>query len=199
MMKRIRTAVKPKAMMTYTREEDKEVDDLVDTADPERPGCRLGEITWTSFTSADVTFLMASLLIITTSCSVRLGTDPEKCMRATRVLVRTRTDHWFLVSHVAGYHEDLKPRPNDRNISTQHIPTLLAQHLQAPAKRSQHYSTTDRNIVGRNMLNAFGHPVATCGDMLGIENRTSAHARVQHCCTNLAKRPQHHATFEDVA
>lgn len=53
------------------------------TVDPESPGCRLGEITWTSFTSADVTFLKASLLIITTSCSVRLGTDPEKkaCVR----------------------------------------------------------------------------------------------------------------------
>jgi len=34
----------------------------------------------------------------------------------------------------------------------------------------------DRNIVGRNMLRAFGHPVAMCCDMLGFENRTSAHA-----------------------
>ncbi len=32
----------------------------------------------------------------------------------------------------------LKPRPNDSNISTQYIPTMLAQHLQALAKRSQH-------------------------------------------------------------
>ena len=31
------------------------------------------------------------------------------------------------------------------------------------------------------MLRAFGHPVATCCHILGIENRTSAHARrVQH-------------------
>ena len=35
----------------------------------------------------------------------------------------------------------LKPRPNDRNISTQHI-------------------------ARGNMLVAFGHPVATCCDML---------------------------------
>ena len=42
----------------------------------------------------------------------------------------------------------LKPQPNDRNISTQHIPTLLAQHLQAPAKRSQHYSTTYPTLLG---------------------------------------------------
>ena len=32
----------------------------------------------------------------------------------------------------------------------------------APAKRSQHANTTCRNIVGRNMLRAFGHRVATC-------------------------------------
>ena len=43
----------------------------------------------------------------------------------------------------------LKPRPNDRNISTQHIATSLAQHLQTPAKRSQHFSKTYRNIVTR--------------------------------------------------
>ena len=66
--------------------------------------------------------------------------------------------------------------------------TLLAQHMQAQAKRSQHFSTTYRNIVGRNMLRVFGHPVAACCDMLGIENRTSTHAQVQHCLANLAKR-----------
>ena len=45
--------------------------------------------------------------------------------------------------------------------------------LKAPAKRSQHFNTTNRNIVRRNivrrnMLGAFGHPVATCCDMLGV-------------------------------
>ena len=52
----------------------------------------------------------------------------------------------------------MKPRLNDVNISTQHIPRLLAQLLQAPAKRSQHLNATgptDRNIVGRNMMHAF--------------------------------------------
>ena len=39
---------------------------------------------------------------------------------------------------------------------------------QAPAKRSQHANSTYRNIVGRNMLRAFGHPVATCCDVLGV-------------------------------
>ena len=40
-----------------------------------------------------------------------------------------------------------KPQPNDNNISTQHIPTLLAQHLQAPPKLSnisaQHVPTLE--------------------------------------------------------
>ena len=38
----------------------------------------------------------------------------------------------------------------------------------APAKRSQHANATYRNIVGRNMLRAFGHRVAMCCDMLGV-------------------------------
>ena len=38
----------------------------------------------------------------------------------------------------------------------------------APAKRSQHTNTTYRNIVGRNMLRAFGHRVAMCCDMLCV-------------------------------
>ena len=43
-------------------------------------------------------------------------------------------------------------RPNDSNTSAQHSSQLLAQHLQAPAKRSQHFSETYRNIVGRSIL-----------------------------------------------
>ena len=68
----------------------------------------------------------------------------------------------------------LKPRPNDRNI--------LQHHLQAPAERSQNFSTTYRNIVEHKISSAFGHCVATSYDILGIEKRASAHARVRHCC-----------------
>ena len=82
---------------------------------------------------------------------------------------------------------------------TQHIPTLLAQHLEPPEKRSQHLNPTDRNIVGRNILHAFGHPVATCWEMLRAENRTTALAQAQHCWTDLAKGLQHHATSTNVA
>ena len=38
----------------------------------------------------------------------------------------------------------------------------------ALAKRSQHANATCRNIVGRNMLRAFGHRVAICCDMLAV-------------------------------
>ena len=78
------------------------------------------------------------------------------------------------------YNFCLKPGPDDSNISTQHLPTLLVQHLQAPAKRLQHLRKTDRNIIERNMLHAFGHHVAMCCDTLRVENRTSAHAQAQH-------------------
>ena len=38
----------------------------------------------------------------------------------------------------------------------------------APGKRSQHANATYRNIVGRNMLRAFGHRVAMRCAMLGV-------------------------------
>ena len=89
----------------------------------------------------------------------------------------------------------LKPRPNDRNISTQHIPTLLAQHLQASAKT---IGTFQRNILQHFRAQHVACIWFPCCDM-GIENLTSAHARVQHCFTNLAKRPQHHTTSKIAA
>ena len=49
------------------------------------------------------------------------------------------------------------------------------------------------------MLCVFGHHVARGCDMLPVENWTSAHALAQHCCTNLAKRLQHHATSTNIA
>ena len=44
--------------------------------------------------------------------------------------------------------KSFKPQPNDCSVSAQHIPTMLAQHVQAPAKRSQHFNATYRHIVG---------------------------------------------------
>ena len=37
---------------------------------------------------------------------------------------------------------------------------------EAPAKRSQDFNATCRNIVGSTMLRVFGHPVMTCYDVL---------------------------------
>ena len=37
----------------------------------------------------------------------------------------------------------------------------------ATVKQSQHFNATHRNIVGSNMLRAFGHTFATCCNMLG--------------------------------
>ena len=80
----------------------------------------------------------------------------------------------------------VKPRLDDttsqRNISQHCWPSICKLR------------PNDRNIAGCNMLHGFGHQVATCCDMLRVENRTSAHAQAQHFCTNLAKRLQHHVT-----
>ena len=57
--------------------------------------------------------------------------------------------------------------PNDRNSSTQHIATL-----------SCHYEY--RNIVGCNMLGAFGHPVAMCCDMLKMVKFFMQHLWMLH-------------------
>ena len=78
----------------------------------------------------------------------------EKCCVPLATLLRCVATCWVLLAQ-------MKPRPNDSNITTQHNPTLLAQYLQAPAKRSQHLNATDRNIVERNMMHAFGHPVTS--------------------------------------
>ena len=98
---------------------------------------------------------------------------------------------------VAGYEQSFVGQ-TDRSISTQHIAKLLAQHLQALAKQSQHFNVTDHSIVEHNMLHAFGHPVATCCDMLRVQNRTSVNAQAQHCCTQMAKRLLHQATSTNV-
>jgi len=54
----------------------------------------------------------------------------------------------------------------------------------------------DRNIVGRNMLRAFGHPVVQCCDMLGVvgSNLTIFKHLNQHFATRrnmVAKRARH--------
>ena len=70
-----------------------------------------------------------------------------------------------MLRRIVVFGSKIKPRLNDSNISTQHIPILLAQHLQAPAKRLQHLNPTYCNIVRHNMLQAFGHHFARCCEL----------------------------------
>ena len=63
------------------------------------------------------------------------------------------------------------PRSIFESISLSIISQSFKVMLKAPAKRSQHVNATYRNIVGRNMLRAFGHLlpcVATCWVLFGL-------------------------------
>ena len=70
------------------------------------------------------------------------------------------------------------------------------RQVSSPGQRSQPFNARYRKI---NMLRAFRHSVVMCCDMLGVANRSSAHALALHCCTNQAKQVQRHATSTNVA
>ena len=98
------------------------------------------------------------------------------------------------MNHVKGTEREaqtcLKPGPNDHNISTQHSPTLLAQHLQAPAKRSQHLNATYRNSDKKN--STFINYIAT---LLG----GTCCARFKHFLHRPGQIITTHATSSNVA
>ena len=74
---------------------------------------------------------------------------------------------------------------------------ILSRFLlhQAPAKRSQHANATYRNIVGRNMLLAFGHRVATCWVLLAQIWPVSNLSQQHPTCRNTSQHGgQTHAT-----
>ena len=54
---------------------------------------------------------------------------------------------------------EVEPRPNDGNISTQHIPTIVGPAFASSGETIATFKNatgpTDRNIVGRNMMHAF--------------------------------------------
>ena len=68
---------------------------------------------------------------------------------------------------------------------------LVETSFKAPAKRSQHANTTCRNMVGRNMLRAFGHRVAMCCDMLGVVGSSLTSFKLEPTTPNML---QHVAT-----
>ena len=64
--------------------------------------------------------------------------------------------------------------------------------LKVPAKQSQYVNATYRNIVGRNMLRAFGHLVASCCDMLGVVGSSLKMVKFEPTTPNMS---QHDATW----
>ena len=72
-----------------------------------------------------------------------------------------------------------------------HIHSCMSEKLKALAKRTQHANTTYRNIVGCNMLRAFGHPVAMCCDMLGVVGSNLTSFKLEPTTPNML---QHIAT-----
>ena len=68
------------------------------------------------------------------------------------------------------------------------------EESEAPAKRSQHANTTYRNIVGRNMLCAFGHHVAMCCDELGVVGSSLKMVKLEPTTANMS---QHFATLRN--
>ena len=73
--------------------------------------------------------------------------------------------------------------------------TRVLKLPKAPAKRSQHANATYRNIVGRNMLRAFGHLVAMCCDMLGVVGSSLKLVKFEPTTSNMSRHGgQTHAT-----
>ena len=65
----------------------------------------------------------------------------------------------------------------------------------APAKRSQPANSTYRNIVGPNMLRAFGHRAAISCDMLGVVGLSLKMVKFEPTCRNTSQHGgQTHAT-----
>ena len=67
-------------------------------------------------------------------------------------------------------------------------PFRWAVKCKAPAKRSQHANTGYRNIVGRNMLVAFGRHVAMCCDMLGVVGSNLTSFKLEPATPNMSQQ-----------
>ena len=72
----------------------------------------------------------------------------------------------------------------------------MKKHRVKPlAKLSQHTNTTRLNIVGCNMLRAFGHRVAMCRNMLGVVGSSLKLVKFEPTTPNLSQHgSQTHAT-----
>ena len=88
-------------------------------------------------------------------------------------------------------HNTLSPDIFLRLNTLKGIAPVEAEHPKAPAKRSQHANAIYRNIVGSNMLHAFGHLVATCCDMLDVVGSNLTSFKLEPTTGNMS---QHIAT-----
>ena len=57
----------------------------------------------------------------------------------------------------------------------------------------------NRNIVGRNMLSAFGHRVVMCCDMLGVVGSSLKMVKFEPTCRNMVAKGTQHVAFNNVA
>ena len=65
--------------------------------------------------------------------------------------------------------------------------TAYEYWYKAPAKRSQHVNETYCNIVGRNMLRAFGHRVAICCGTLGVAGSSLKMVKFEPTTPNMSQ------------
>ena len=65
---------------------------------------------------------------------------------------------------------------------------MLFKFTKTPAKWSQHANTTYRNVVGCNMLHAFGHHVATCWVLLAQIWPVSNLSQQHPTCCNISQQ-----------
>ena len=86
---------------------------------------------------------------------------------------------------------DFKPRPNDSNISTQHIPTLLAQHQLRSQGLTSYRPIASGGGKMRDHGNEVGPAFASSGQKIATFERNISHCwahlvtllrRVAKCC-----------------
>ena len=99
---------------------------------------------------------------------------------------RIKGDIWTFTVYISGQLRNVKDWPNARNISTQHLATLLHDVATCVARGGQTHATFSSFSTQHVNVIAFGPWRARSGP--------NAHALAQQCRVNVVKRVQHHAT-----
>ena len=102
----------------------------------------------------------------------------QSCVKESKhVLLTARTDMPKTPGRKCGVSS------TDRRRSPKLVINKRAKRLY-PQSRSQYANATCRNIVGRNILLAFGHRVAICCDMLGVVGSSLKMVKFEPTTTN---------------